>query len=87
MVILPIGFTPTKYPGYFWNVPEQALYSIKVSGVLTRLKKYNWIYKNYPISREHLPHYRVSVKGKRKILTVEELCKLNIADSVIPLTN
>ena len=34
MVTLPKDFVATRYPGYFWNVVEKKLYSIKVTGEL-----------------------------------------------------
>ena len=37
MVTLPDNFTMTKYPGYFWNVLDKKLYSIKVTGELKPL--------------------------------------------------
>lgn len=34
MVTLPKDFVATKYPGYFWNVVDKKLYSLKVTGEL-----------------------------------------------------
>ena len=37
MVTLPKDFVAIKFPGYFWNIKEQRLYSMKVTGVLRPL--------------------------------------------------
>lgn len=34
MVTLPKDFVATRYPGYFWNVVERKLYTLKVTGEL-----------------------------------------------------
>jgi len=81
MITLPPEFTATKYSGYFWNVNEQALYSIKIGGRLRRLtitEPNNW-------SQMPGPGYRISVDGVRKVLMVDDLKKLSITDSVIPI--
>ena len=80
MVVLPMGFTATKYPGYFWDTIGQDLYSIKVSGELRKLpinKPSHWN-GNRPAA------YRVSVKGRTRLLFVHDLKKLVVEDSVIP---
>lgn len=38
MVILPPPFVKTKYEGYFWNLSDKKLYSLKIDGVLKPLK-------------------------------------------------
>jgi hypothetical protein len=81
MVTFPDNFVATKYPGYFWHIPTQALYSIKVDGVLTPLKitgPNHW-------NNWYEPGYRISVKGVRKVLWWSELQKLSKADSIIPV--
>lgn len=55
MVILPSDFTAIKYPGYFWNIKEKKLYTMKVTGVLRPLKKsnpnqYNYFRTGYEVS-------------------------------------
>ena len=56
MVVLPKGFTATRYPGYFWDTKGQKLYSIKISGQLRELTK------TYPNIFNHLREtgYRIS---------------------------
>lgn len=70
MITLPEDFIETKYPGYFWSLTENWLYSIK-SGVLKPIKK----------TGEHINYYRdsdfvgwkVSHLGKRCYLSEEYL--------------
>lgn len=73
MVTLPKDFVATRYPGYFWNVAEKKLYSIKVSGELRELKfskggDFGWV--KIP------PGYKISVKGTRRYYTLDYLNKL-----------
>ena len=77
MIRLPEGFIPTRYDGYFWNVKEQNLYSIKISGVLRKLKPSKG-YTGYSSGQYvHVPpHYRVSVEGRKRYLYIMELKKL-----------
>lgn len=72
MVSLPEGFTATKYPGYFWHVPTQSLYSLKVDGILKPLK----ISGPNHFNKWHEPGYRVSVEGQRRVLWLSYLQKL-----------
>ncbi len=78
MVTLPIEFVKTKYPGYFWNTESQALYSLKVDGVLREIK----ITHPNPFSRITEPGYRVSVKGVRRFMSISSLQKLTAQLSV-----
>ena len=84
MVTLPEEFVATKYPGYFWHIKEQKLYTMKISGVLR------------PLSGPHKPNrynhyiegYQVSVQGKKRTFTLETLetlKKLKLTDSIIPV--
>ena len=86
MVTLPAPYVATKYPGYFWNVETQRLYSLKVTGVLREMKfcKPNWLNKWDNFSKGQHGGYRVSHKGARRNLYLSDLKKLTIADSVIP---
>ena len=61
MVTLPKDFVAIKFPGYFWNIKEQRLYSMKVTGVLRPLAG--------PYTPNHFNHllapaYRISINGK-----------------------
>jgi len=79
MITLPPQYIATKFPGYFWNVNQQALYSIKVSGVLTRLK-----HTKPSIFTHWNSGYRVSVNGRRMWLSDQYLTNLKPHNSVIP---
>jgi hypothetical protein len=79
MVTLPPPFTATKYPGYFWHTEEKKLYSIKMSGELSELKK---VFPNY-FNHLPMPGYTVSFKGRRKYLSIDYLNKLTLEDSEI----
>ena len=81
MVTLPKDFVATKYPGYFWNLKEQKLYSIKVTGTLRPLAG--------PSNPTHFNRfttaYKVSVNGQHRTLHLDSLQKFKPANSVIPL--
>lgn len=91
MVKLPDGFVATKYPGYFWNIPEQKLYSIKIRGVLRPLKLVKASTIEFFINRRgyknpiHSDGYQVSVNGHQRYLFVNDLNKLKEEDSVVPV--
>lgn len=73
MVVLPSDFVATRYPGYFWNIVEKKLYSIKVTGELKPIKF------NRGGSFGHvtiMPGYPVSHKGERRKYTMEYLGSL-----------
>lgn len=81
MIKFPDEFVATQYPGYFWNVNNRRLYTIKVSGVLQPLRQYSanrW--QNQPGE-----HYRISHQGKRQILLVANLARLRIQDQTVPV--
>jgi hypothetical protein len=81
MVTLPKEYVATKYPGYYWNLINQRLYSVKVTGELTPLKKL------YPNRFNHYTEegWRVSVKGERRFLSQTYLLKLKAVDTVFPV--
>lgn len=82
MVTLPPNFTAIKYPGYFWDVDNKKLYSIKITGELREmkvLKPNRWSHR----ARLYFPYYVVSYKGHRRYLLVSDLEKLTIKDSEI----
>lgn len=84
MVTLPPQFVAVCYPGYFWNHTDSQLYSLKGSGELRPIKYFRGgIF--YGI--RYAPGYRISVLGKRRLLTLDYLNSLpKNADSVIPLS-
>lgn len=80
MVSLPTDFVATRYPGYFWNLKEQKLYTMKVTGVLRPLVKPLPSFFNH-----YRDIYKVSHNGKRRTMEVSTLKKLKAKDSVIPM--
>ena len=83
MVTLPIEFVATKYPGYFWNTETQTLFSLKIDGVLKELKM---VYPNH-FNMIRMPGYRVSVKGRRRHLSIGYLkdLKFQTVYEIIPV--
>lgn len=78
MIKCPPNLTATKYPGYFWDVNRQCLYSIKVGGTLRPLPlndRNRWCGE---------PHFRVSHKGVPRTMKLSQLKRLNLVDSEIP---
>lgn len=71
MVVFPSEFVAIKYPGYFWHLTEQRLYSIKVSGILRPLSVSN--HARYTHG-ENL--YKLSVNGKKRHIYEETLKKI-----------
>jgi hypothetical protein len=79
MVTLPKDFVATRYPGYFWHVTQQKLYSLKVTGELRPMKfetggTFGW--------RVIQPGYKVSVDGQRRKLTIAYLRGLKPTNTV-----
>ena len=80
MVVLPAEFVATKYPGYFWNVNDQKLYSVKVTGELRQMKFMA------PCRWNHFVlGYRVSVRGDKRTLRMDYLKKLAPGPEVFPV--
>ena len=72
MIKFPPQYTATKFPGYFWNVVDHKLYSIKVTGMLRELKYVKPTFWNKGFSG-----YAVSVNGRKRYLHMDYLMKLN----------
>lgn len=75
-VVFPPEFVATKYPGYFWNVKTQTLFTAKL-GVLRQLGrcrpcKYNDMFDGY----------RICHQGNRRNLKMGYLRKLKQGDIV-----
>ena len=80
MVTLPKEFVATKYPGYFWNIPEQKLYSVKVIGMLKPLAR------QYANQFNHfVDGYKISIRGNRRVLALDYLKTLKPKSSVFPI--
>ena len=79
MVTLPKDFVATRYPGYFWNVVEKKLYSIKVSGELKAMAfhkggNFGWVKVE--------PGYQISVKGRKRMYTMNYLNTLQATTNI-----
>lgn len=82
MVTLPKNLTATIYPGYFWDVTNKDLYSIK-TGTLKKIKKN--ITNKYTKHLCYKYYFNISHKGKSKIFTDGYLESLTLQDSIIPI--
>ena len=88
MVTLPKQFVATRHPGYFFNKDDEHLYSLKMDGVLKPLKFHKPDYFN---KLNHHPRrlteggWRVSVKGQRRWLLLEELKAIVPSNTTIPV--
>ena len=82
MVTLPKDFVATKYPGYFWNLKEEKLYSLKVTGILRPMAG---PYNPNPFNNWGTPGYQISVGGHKRSLHLDYLKKLKAVNSVIPM--
>jgi hypothetical protein len=80
MITFPKEFIATKYPGYFWNLTDGQLYSVKVTGALKPLAK---------MRPNHFNHFRtgyqISVRGQKRFMEIEYLKKLKPARSTFPV--
>jgi len=95
MIYFPADLTPLPYcPGYFWDVEEHKLFSIKVGGVLRELKMLRahpamFTSGRFTYSKGGLrvgdPYYRVSVNGRYRYLTFSSLKKLELVHYDMPV--
>jgi hypothetical protein len=79
MVTLPKDFVATRYPGYFWNVTEKKLYSLKVTGELHPLSFFKGGTFN---GVRYEPGYKISVNGVRRKYTMQYLGKLKATNDI-----
>ena len=79
MITLPKDFVMTKAPGYFWNIVEKKLYSIKVTGELRPLAFHKGG-RFYGYSIE--PGYAISVNGVRRRFCMDYLNSLKQTDII-----
>lgn len=82
MVTLPKEYVPLKYDGYFWNITDCQLYSVKVTGMLKPLKKSRLWQDGMHVS--NVIGYNISVAGRKRFVSVSDLVKLTPADTVFP---
>jgi len=85
MLHTPPEFVATKFPGYYWNLNTNRLYSIKIDGVLKPLKRSTPNKFNTLHLRGAKYGYRVSVKGKSRWLLDAYLESLDQSTSIIPV--
>jgi hypothetical protein len=78
VIILPPGLTPTKYPGYYYDMGEKQLYSIKQGGVLRPIK-----YQPSSFWNKGNGGYTISHKGQKRYLIDEYLQALPLKDHII----
>lgn len=77
MIVFPLDYIKTQYPGYFWNVQTQKLYSIK-SGKLKELKMNSGTFPVYPSHPTGIgPHYQISVEGWKQYIMLDKLKQLS----------
>lgn len=94
MIVFPVGFIETRYPGYYFEPSSNQLYSIKITGMLKPLKpqKYWNPNNNYRGNASSgLIHgeggYQVSHKGRRHFMPLRELKLLKPSAYIIPVWN
>ena len=90
-------FIATKFPGYFFNIKDELLYSMKISGVLKPLKfytpnRFNHMWRHSIKLKDGSKvttkgGYYVSFHGTRKFYPIERLKELEHVDSVIPVAS
>ena len=74
MIVFPPNFVKTRYPGYFWNLTDKKLYSIK-SGMLKPLAfNRGGVFFGKTIE----PGYQISVAGVKRKLTLPYLHTLSL---------
>jgi hypothetical protein len=79
MVTLPKDFVATRYPGYFWNVVEKKLYTIKVTGELRPMTfQRGGNFYGHKIA----PGYQISVKGRKRKFTMDYLGSLKATNAI-----
>lgn len=82
MIRFPSQFRALKgIHGYFYNIDDYFLYSIKPSGVLSKMKLY---YPNRYNSIRECGFY-LSIKNKRKFIGVSKLTNLILDDYMVPV--
>lgn len=79
MVTLPTEFVATRYPGYFWNVKEKKLYSLKVTGEL-RPMAFHRGGRFFGVTVE--PGYQISVNGRKRKYTMQYLGSLKATNEI-----
>lgn len=71
------------YPGYFWNLKNEKLYTMKITGVLRPLKKCK--FRKYNGRLMKFDGYAISVNGRRQHIDMKPLKFLTAQYSTIPV--
>jgi len=80
VITFPKEFVATKYPGYFWNILDNRLYSVKITGTLKPLAMQKPNQFNH-----YRTGWRVSVNGQRRLIELDYLKKLKLKTSTFPV--
>lgn len=84
-IIFPPYFRALKgYPGYFWHLEEQKLYSMKVQGILKPLARYDRWYNRHNRTYETWDYYQLSVRGRPVNIGVDKILKILEDPHMIP---
>lgn len=70
MVILPPGFVPTKYPGYYWDTNTKSVFSLKCGYELREMQR------RLPNRWSQLDGWRISHLGRKRSLFYKDLVLL-----------
>ncbi len=92
MIYLPSTLTPVpRYPGYFWDVKSHKMFSLKMGGELREMKERRvhpiLLQRGYWRGRLKVGdrYYQLSRNGRRRIMLVRDLKKLELVDYDIPV--
>lgn len=80
MITFPPNLVAGRYPGYYWDVVDHKLYSIKIYGELCEIQLRTGNRWN-----NGKAGFAVSHKGCKRYLVLEILMKLRPKDSVVPM--
>jgi len=77
MIIFPFEFREVpRAPGYYYNVKDKQVYSIKSGSLKALVKRGKWYHPRLGLLP---PNYQVSIKGQKRTLTDEYLVTLEHA--------
>jgi hypothetical protein len=79
MVTLPVDFVATRFPGYFWNVAEEKLYSVKVTGELRPMAFHKG---GFFYGTKVEPGYQISVNGRKRTYPMSYLTSLKATTEI-----
>ena len=79
MVTLPKEFVATRFSGYFWNVAEKKLYTLKVTGELRPMAFHKG---GFFYGTKVEPGYQISVKGRKRSFPLTYLVTLKATTDI-----